>query len=319
MKIQRINIYLILKMTKRILVTGADGFVGRYMCKYFIGLKERPQVIGIDIGDGRDVQCDSYYKSDLTSIDGLEEVVKESRPEIIIHLAGTFGTDDSQHIYRVNVLSMTSLLEAARLYVPKVTFIATGSAGEYGRIDHKRLPVDENAPCVPITPYGLSKKLATDVAMYYHRVHGLCTMVVRPFQLIGKGVTSRLAPGAFAERLKNAISEGSNEIKVGNLSSSRDFLDVHDAVKAIWKLCERPIGGHVFNLCSGKPTKIANLLKIMIEVSEANVHAELDPAILKGKEDISSVYGSYQKIKDHCGWRPTISLRQSVKNMLNSS
>lgn len=302
-------------MAKTVLITGSAGFTGGYMCEYLAGLKDRPKTVGIDVVNGADGNCDCYYSLDLSSDKRLFDIIKNIKPDIIIHLAGTFGIDDPQGIYRVNVLSVTALLEAARLHVPEVTFITAGSAAEYGRIDEKMLPVNENNPCNPVMPYGLSKLMATQVAMYYHRVHNICTMVVRPFQLIGKGVTIRLAPGAFADQLKQVISSGSKIIKVGNLESLRDFLDIHDAVEAIWTLCERPMPGEIFNLCSGIPIKISSLLNMMIAHCNADVKIEVDQARLRGKEDVSVVYGSYKKLKDYCGWQPKIELDNSVRTM----
>jgi GDP-4-dehydro-6-deoxy-D-mannose reductase len=190
-----------------------------------------------------------------------------------------------------------------------------GSAAEYGKIKAEQLPVTETMPCQPVTVYGLSKLLATQVSLYYHRVHGLNVMIVRPFQLIGKGVTSRLAPGAFAEQLKRAILDKSNIIKVGNLETSRDFLDVHDAVKAIWMLCQKSSAGQIFNLCSGKPVKINDLLNMMIGNCGQHLKIEIDPSRLRGTSDVSTVYGSFEKIKQHCGWCPKRCLADSISDM----
>jgi len=252
---------------------------------------------------------------DLFSAKDVVELIKQSKPDYIIHLAGTFGTEDSQEIYKVNVLSIATLLEAARSHVPDVVMVAAGSAAEYGRIEPGQLPVDEQTPCRPVMSYGLSKYLATQIAMYYYRVHNICVMIVRPFQLIGKGATSRLAPGAFAEQLKQTTAKNSNVIRVGNLESSRDFLDVHDAVEAIWMLCRKPAAGEIFNLCSGSPTKIADLLEMMIKSSGLDVKVEVDSSRLRGGADVAKIYGSFQKLKEHCGWSPKRSLQDSVSKI----
>ena len=299
-------------MKKQVLITGICGFAGSYMCNYLNCLQPRPAVIGIDIEGTPPASCDSFYRMDLSSADDVAELIKQSKPDYIIHLAGTFDSKYHQKIYKVNVLSITALLEAASEYVPDVVMVTAGSAAEYGCIETHQLPVNEENPCQPVTFYGLSKLLATQIALYHHRVHNLCIMILRPFQLIGKGVTSSLVPGAFAQQLQQAITEGRKVIKVGNLESSRDFLDIHDAVEAIWALCQKPAPGQIFNLCSGNPTKISHLLQTMIDHCRADVKIEVDTSRLRGKADVSQIYGSFQKLKNHCGWSPKRTLEDSI-------
>ena len=185
-----------------------------------------------------------------------------------------FGSEINQDVCRVNLLSMTALLEAG-LHVHKAIVVAAGSAAEYGHVSEGQLPVNEQTCYQPVTSNGLSKLFATQAAMHFHRICGLRVMVVRPFQLIGKGVSSRLAPGAFAQQLKQATSEGNGVIRVGNLESSRDFTDIHDFTEAISSLCQNPTPGEVFNVCSGKEVKIFDMLEMMIAVSRANATDQL--------------------------------------------
>ncbi len=303
-------------MRRRVLIIGACGFAGRYMCEYLCGLDDRPEVIGTDIIASESKACDVFYKVDMTSGPDARELVRQSQPDCVIHLAGTFGTNNSQEIYKVNILSATALLGAVRTHKSDAVVVMAGSAAEYGKVGAEQLPVTEQTPCSPITSYGLSKFLATQIAEYYYRIHKVRVMVVRPFQLIGKGVTSRLAPGAFAEQLKRAISDGSNVIKVGNLESSRDFLDVQDFVEACWMLCEKPMAGEVFNVCSAAPTKIGELVKMMVAAVEKDIRLEIDPVLLRSAADVEIIYGSYDKIKWHCGWQPKIKLRDGIAAML---
>jgi GDP-4-dehydro-6-deoxy-D-mannose reductase len=302
-------------MKRSVLVTGAAGFTGRNLCSFLRTLPGDLDIVGIDLQGIAANMYNSFYDIDLLDAKQINNVIKEVRPHYIIHLAGVFGAEEAQQIFRVNVLSMASLLDAVKEHVPNAVFVAAGSAAEYGNIGQANLPVSEENPCLPVTPYGLSKYLATITSQYYYRVHGLCTMIVRPFQLVGKGVTSRLAPGAFAMRLTEAKKSGVNEIKVGNLESSRDFLDVRDAVRSIWMLCERPAPGEIFNLCSGNPVKIRDLLDLMISHIGTQIKPVMENDYLRGATDVNRVYGSYQKMHKHCGWKPIIPLQESIKSM----
>ncbi|MHC4109603.1 MAG: NAD-dependent epimerase/dehydratase family protein [Planctomycetota bacterium] len=300
-------------MQKQALITGVCGFAGRHMCDYLTTVPERPKIIGIDILDTPPSGCDCFYNADLSSSKAVENIIKQTKPDFIIHLAGTFA--NGRQAYKVNVLSIISLLESALQQVPEAVVVTAGSAAEYGPITPQQLPLDEQMPCTPITSYGLSKHLASQIALYYHRVYKMRTMVVRPFQLIGKGVHTRLAPGAFAQQLEQIISKESKVIRVGNLESYRDFLDIYDAVKAIWILCQEPAGGQIFNLCSGKPTKMADLLQMMIEQCGVTPEIEVNPVLLQGKSDVPKVYGSCDKLKRHCGWEASTPLKQSIARM----
>jgi GDP-4-dehydro-6-deoxy-D-mannose reductase len=286
------------------------------MCDFLAGLSERPKIIGADIVETQPDRCDVFFKADLTSPKETEHILRQTLPDFIIHFTGTFNTGNIQEMFKANVLSIITLLEATRECVPHAVVIATGSAAEYGVIEPDQLPVDEQTPCWPVTHYGLSKQSATQVALYYHRIHNIRTMVVRPFQLIGFGLTPRLAPGAFAEQLREIRTTGSKTFQVGNLESWRDFLDIYDAAEAIWALCQNPAPGEIYNLCSGEPTRIADLLQMMIDYSRTEVEIEVDPSRLRGRLDVTKVYGSYQKIRNHCGWQPKRSLSQTLKAML---
>jgi GDP-4-dehydro-6-deoxy-D-mannose reductase len=303
-------------MPARVLVTGAAGFFGRHLCNYVRGVEAGVHIVGTDAVSDEQCACDEFVVLDLANEDEVAGLVRRAAPDCVIHLAGTFGTSRALDIYRVNVLGLVALLEAVRVHAPRAVIVAAGSAAEYGFVGADRLPVTEDCPCVPVSAYGQSKLAATQIALMYHRIHGLSATVVRPFQLLGQGVTTRLAPGAFAAQLQQALATGSQVIKVGNLASERDFLDVADAAAGVWALCRQPAPGQTFNLCAGRPTKMSDLLQMMIGVAQADVTIEVDPARLRGAADVSSVYGSFAKLHRHCGWRPQRSLDASVRGML---
>jgi GDP-4-dehydro-6-deoxy-D-mannose reductase len=304
-------------MPTRVLVTGAAGFFGSFMCEYISNLVESIEVIGTDIVKPDKTSWAKFIRADLSCSEDVENLVHQTMPECVIHLAGTFGTENGLDLFKTNTLALIILLEAICRFVPGAIIIAAGSAAEYGRIKPKQLPVDEKTSCHPITHYGMSKMLATQIVLYYHDVYNVNTMVIRPFQLIGRGITARLAPGAFTQQIRKAIADGSNVIRVGNVDSFRDFLDVHDAVEAVWALCQKPANGHIFNLCSGVPIKIIDLLRTIIRLSGANVEVEADVDRLPNEKDVPILFGSYLKIKNHCGWEPKRSLCQSVQEMLS--
>jgi len=112
-----------------------------------------------------------------------------------------------------------------------------------------------------------------------------------------------------------AKQAGSGEIQVGNIDSSRDFLDVRDAVRAIWLLCQNPKPGEIFNLCSGRPVKISELLDMMISTMKVDIRWRTDQTLLRGKADVNVVYGSMKKMSEHCGWQPEIPIGESIESI----
>ena len=191
-------------MDQKILITGSAGFLGRKMIKLLKDQEPNCMIVGVDIK--KDDLSDATFDIDLMDIEAVSNLLYEVSPEYILHFAGIFGTDDFKQIYNTNVLSITSILEAVRNIVPNCVVVMAGSAAEYGRVDEELMPIHENTHCEPVMPYGLSKLLATQTAMYYHRVYDLNVSVARLFQLIGKGVSPSLAPGAFFEQIKNAFN-----------------------------------------------------------------------------------------------------------------
>ena len=306
-----------MNMIKKVLITGAAGFVGRYMRDYLNGIDADLDVVCTDVHDAEDLACDTFIRADISCEESVGRIIKEQEPDCVIHLAGVFGGGESLAVYKVNVLSMLAILEAAKQYVPRSVIVTSGSAAEYGRVGTEQLPIDESCDCKPAMEYGISKLLATQAAINYHRLYGINVTIFRPFQLLGKGVSGRLAPGAFARELIEARDKGLKSIKVGNLESSRDFLSVKDAVRGIWQLCQKPAGGEIFNLCMGELTKIKNLLDMMVKACGCDVEIEVDPERLRGNADVNIAYGSNEKIRAHCGWKPEIPLKQAVQEMFN--
>ena len=139
-------------MQKQVLITGLCGFAGRHMFDYLTTLPDRPKIIGIDILDIPPSGIDCFYKADLSSSGTIDNIIKQTKPDFIIHLAGTFTND--QQAYKVNALSIVNLLESALQHVPEVIMITAGSAAEYGPITPQQLPIDEQMPCSLPCKYG---------------------------------------------------------------------------------------------------------------------------------------------------------------------
>jgi GDP-4-dehydro-6-deoxy-D-mannose reductase len=302
-------------MSRQVLITGAGGFVGRHLCAFLASQPEPPKIYGIDLARPACTNCDWFDELNIADAKSVKAVIEHVEPDVVVHLAGLFSGVDAQELYRTNILGASALMEAIREFAPRAYVVAAGSAAEYGAVQEDRIPIDESIPCHPVASYGVSKLLATELFQHYYRIHRIRTTIVRPFQLIGRGITAKLAPGAFAQQIAQAIEAGRQVIEVGNLESVRDYLDVRDFVEAIWILCNSPAPGEIFNVCSGRGTRIAELLQQMIKASGQELSWKQDTSRLRGQDEISIAIGSYDKLAIHCGWHPRRSLQQSIQMM----
>ena len=209
-----------------------------------------------------------------------------------------------------NVLSAACGLEV----LPRV--LVVGSAAEYGITSGQYEVVEETEPLLSQAPYGQSKIMQEQWALQYYREKSLPVVCVRPFNIIGQGQSEHLVPAAFMHQIQRVIKGNAKEVLVGNLSTERDFTDVRDVAAALWELmiADSSVLGQVFNICSGRATKISDILDICIELCGQKITVTQDASRLK-KQDVPSIIGSISKLQEFTGWDAQFTLRQSLENM----
>jgi GDP-4-dehydro-6-deoxy-D-mannose reductase len=194
----------------------------------------------------------------------------------------------------------------------------TSSSAVYGRTPSGR-PVSERTPVRPVTHYGASKLAQEEVAMRYSRSHGIPVVRTRAFNLLGPGLSSELACGAFANAIARREREGTTEpIRTGNLDSARDFTDVRDAVQAYAALAARGRAGAVYNICSGAAVTLDRCLRILLDLAARPLATEVDPARLQ-RDDVPIQVGDAGRVRALTGWRPSIPLERALSDMLDDS
>ena len=165
-----------------------------------------------------------------------------------------------------------------------------GSAAEYGSTASN--PIREDAAPQPISQYGLSKLYQTLLSEYFFRNYGLPTVVARTFNILGDGVSPELSIGSFMRQIA-ALPDG-GVIKVGNISTSRDFLHISEVSRRYWELLMKGAPGEIYNVCSGVPRSIRSVLDDLIRESGKKLFVEIDRALFK-ERDIDSIYGDRTK------------------------
>jgi GDP-4-dehydro-6-deoxy-D-mannose reductase len=309
----------------RVLVTGIDGFVGSHAAEFLLarpGVEVHGTVIDASSVPNIEHMRGKLHLHTLNILDRdpVVELLSELNPDRVIHLAGQAfvpaAFSDPVSTFQVNILGGIHLLDGARLLVekaarhPTVLIVSTGEV--YGKVD--RLPITEEFPIAPNNPYAASKAAIDIVAQQYYESFGLPVIVARPFNHVGPRQSPVFVCSDFARQIAR-IAAGKQEktIRVGNLQAKRDFTDVRDVVRAYWMLLEHSQGG-VYNVCSGNPVAVGDILNSLVEIAGTDVNVVSESGRLRSY-DVPVVYGSNEKLQSLTGWTPTIPLKQTLRDV----
>lgn len=217
--------------------------------------------------------------------------------------------------FRINAEgTMNVLLAAVRADVDRV--VAVASADVYGQVPETELPIDEDRPLRPVSPYGASKAAADLVALQTHLGHGLGVIRARPFNHLGPGQSDRFVASAVASRIARNEMAGESEVPVGNLSARRDFTDVRDVVRAYRMLAEHGVPGEAYNVCAGQDVAIQEIADRLVALADGPMTLVTDPDLLR-PVDTPVLRGDCTRLHDATGWTPEITLDQTLADVLD--
>jgi GDP-4-dehydro-6-deoxy-D-mannose reductase len=220
---------------------------------------------------------------------------------------------------RTNVLGLVHLLDALRRRQLRPAILVIGSAEEYGSVSAAELPLREDAPLVPASPYAVSKAAQGLLAAEYARGLRYPLVRTRTFHHTGPGRGEAFAESSFARQIAE-IETGQREgvLLVGNLEAVRDYTDVRDVVRAYWSLLDHApaAAGGVFNVCSGQGLRIGELLDLLLRHAKTKVEIRVDKARLR-PADVPAQVGDPSRLKALTGWEPRIPLERSLEELLD--
>jgi UDP-glucose 4-epimerase len=305
---------------KRILVTGAAGFIGSNLSDAL--LAAGAEVIGYDnLWNGRMENLNeamknkkfSFFKADVRDYDMLLQVLQDV--EIIFHEAAFTSVPQSvlmpQLCNDVNINGMLNILNAARRKdVKKVVFASSSSV--YG--DTPVLPKQEDMFCDPISPYGVAKLASERYCVSYNRVYGLNTTALRYFNVFGPRQKNSPYSGVIAIFLAK-ILDGKNPIIFGDGTQSRDFTYVKDVVNANMLAALKPeSAGKVMNIAAGNPISLTDLTKIMLKACKREDLTIEYTDVRKG--DILNSFGDVSRAKQILGYSPRYDAKSGFMDLL---
>jgi len=285
----------------KVAVTGSAGFLGFHVT----GMLKK---LGHEV-----VEIDKIYEVDVRNYEKLVDIFKKGDVEAVVHCAALVSVEESvrkplEYVDN-NVLGTVSVLKSAvDTGVEKVVYIS--SAAVYG--NPKYLPVDEEHPLEPISPYGATKLAGEILVKAFHETYGLKYVILRPFNIYGPGQNPAYAGviNKFVER----ISRNLPPVIYGDGLQTRDFVYVEDVAEAVVKAVEKPLSGEILNIATGKPVKIIDLANLIIELLKAE---HLKPVFEKPRPgDIRHSYASPLKAKEKLEWKPKVSLRDGLKKTI---
>jgi GDP-4-dehydro-6-deoxy-D-mannose reductase len=296
---------------KRLFLTGHEGFVGQTLRSLLASPGGRARDVELVLPSAR------YDLRDLASV-GCAIPVKDL--DCVIHLAAQSFVPESfrdpRRTYEVNFLGTLNLFQTLKTGGFQGRVLYVSSAEVYGQVDPAEMPIDENRPTRPRSPYGVSKVAAEALCTQWRETGGLDVVVARPFNHIGPGQTDRFVVASFARQVAE-IKLGLRQpvIEIGDVEVTRDFTDARDVIEAYLLLLERGAPGEIYNICSGREVWIRDLLPTLLDLAGVAAQVVRDPALMRPAEQ-KRLLGSYDKLHRCTAWSPAIELRTSLEDAL---
>ena len=296
----------------RALITGSQGFVGQYLRRE---LEESGyEVVGLDIQPG-----EGAVQADLLNPEQLAAAVRQAEPDAVFHLAGQADVARSwkipQKTMEINVLAAVNLMEAARAFNPSVRMVLVGSSDQYGNLGEAGRMVSESLATHPQTPYAVSKKAQEEMARVYVRAYGMNICMTRSFNHGGAGQRLGFLIPDFASGIVKVERGEAKSLKVGNLTSRRDFTHVKDVARAYRLIGEKGKPGEVYNVGSGVTWSAQEILDKLCAMAVCPIPVEQDPARMR-PSDTPVICCDHTKLTTDTGWQPQIPLEDILSDTL---
>jgi len=306
---------------KKILITGASGFVGNHMLNF---LSDKNVVIlGIDKNRrrrehvGKKNLLYEFRSLDLLDFSRLKDNIRSFMPDIIMHFASLSNVAESWEkpdiAYTNNTNIFLNLLEAVRQLELDCKILSVGSSEEYGRVDEHNLPLTEHSPLNPISPYAVARTSQEMLSKVFVDGYRMKIFLTRSFNHVGPGQASKFFIPSMVKQILEANVK--NDIQTGDLSIIRDFVDVRDVVRAYWMILDRGTPGSVYNICSGEGRMLRDIVLKIIEMTGKKINIIKNPDRFR-PADNQAIIGSYDKIYNELGWEPQIHFDQSLEDVV---
>ena len=290
--------------SERILLTGSGGFTGR-------PLAARLREDGHDVfGLTRTPPKAGEAQGDLCDRDWVHRIVAETRPTVVIHLAGIAAPlhGNIGEIYAVNVAGTANLLDALSGLADRPKRVVVASSATVYAAPKDDNPITEDSRLAPQNHYGASKRAMEDVARLF--ADRLPIIVTRPFNYTGPGQE----PIFLIPKIVDHFVLRAPRIRLGNLDLLRDFSDIHRVIEVYARLVSRPVEPAIVNICSGRAIHLEDIVTLLQDISGHSIEVMRDPALFRPGEP-HTILGSATRLEAMLGDLPNPDLRETLRTM----
>ena len=315
-------------MSRTILITGFSGFVASHFVEYIYNNDPEYNIVGIDINPPtfdysifKDKLQIVFHQVNLLNTGELYKIFSEVMPEYVLHLAAfssvAYSWKHPEESFKNNSNIFLNLIQVVKELNPDCKVLSVGSSEEYGNVAHENVPIRENQEINPISPYAVARVSQEMLSKVYVDAYGMNIIMTRSFNHIGPRQSERFVVPSFINRILDLKDQGNEcgEIETGNLEIIRDFVDVRDVVRAYWLLLQYGTPGEIYNICSGKGIKLADIVRIVADKVGVNITTRVNPEYVRPNDNMEIV-GSCYKIESELGWKPTREIEETICDMI---
>lgn len=298
------------------LITGINGFAGRHLTALL--RKKRRRVMGLGIEQTCDLPGVRYEMVDITDCDSVAQAFKRLSPDEIYHLAGVSFPAEADRSPRsaleINITGTISVADAMKRFCDKARLLLVGSAKEYD-INAGSPVSEENLPN-PTNFYGISKYATELIGQQYCRQYGLDIRFTRSFNHTGPGQSYLFVCSDWARQIAMAACGlGPPEVRVGDCGIEIDFSDVRDVVDAYWLIMEKGRRGRIYNVCSGRPWKLSDILDYLVKKPQRRIAVVKEKKKLREVKNYRRLAGDNRRLCEETGWAPQYSLEKTLDDL----
>ncbi|MBU1148986.1 GDP-mannose 4,6-dehydratase [Patescibacteria group bacterium] len=314
------------KNGKKVLISGINGSGASYLAEYIVDNHPNWQVYGISRWHSASsprnlsnvIKKVFIHECDLNDFGSIFNVLRIVKPDYIFHIASHANVRTS-FIYPIailqnNIIGTANLFEAIRAtdIDPRIQLCSTSEV--YGQVDPKNVPIRENCPMNPMSPYAVSKATQDHLGNLYFKGYGMKIIITRMFTYLNPR-RNDLSMTSFAMQIACIEAGLQKELLHGNLDSIRSFVDVRDAMEAYWLAIEKCVPGEVYNIGGAINMSVGEFLEILKQKASCPIPSRLNPDLLR-PADVTLQIPDISKFTAQTDWKPRYTFEESISFLL---